>query len=115
MTKIRQYDVWIADLDPRFGSEPGKVRPVCIIQTDLLNNTHPSTLILPITTNVIEDAKILRVHLKNGEAGLNEDSDILIDQARAIDNKRLLEKTGTVPVHLQQQINDSLKIVMDLV
>jgi mRNA interferase MazF len=50
--KIKQYEIWIADLNPRFGTETGKTRPVVIIQTDLLNKHHPSTIICPITTNI---------------------------------------------------------------
>src|SRR3954463_5299545 len=87
--KIKQFDIWTADLNPTRGTEPGKVRPVVIIQTDLLNNEHPSTLICPITTNVIEEAELLRVHLKKIQ--LKEKSDILVDQIRAIDNCRLLK------------------------
>ena len=90
--KLKQYDIWIADLNPRFGTETGKTRPVVIVQTDLLNKYHPSTIICPITTNVKMDTEILRVHLKKGSAKLKEDCDIMIDQVRAIDNKRLLSR-----------------------
>lgn len=87
--KIKQFEVWIANLNPRFGTEAGKTRPVAIVQTDLLNNFHPSTLICPITTNVNLNARILRVYLPKGTAKLKEDCDIMIDQVGAIDNKRL--------------------------
>ncbi|MEM1324811.1 MAG: type II toxin-antitoxin system PemK/MazF family toxin [Bacteroidota bacterium] len=30
-----QYDVWIADLNPRKGTEPEKTRPVVTVQSDL--------------------------------------------------------------------------------
>ncbi|MEJ7677319.1 MAG: type II toxin-antitoxin system PemK/MazF family toxin [Segetibacter sp.] len=50
--KIKQFEVWIVDLNPRMGTETGKTRPVIIIQTNLLNSFHPSTIICPITTNV---------------------------------------------------------------
>jgi mRNA interferase MazF len=62
--KIKQYDIWIADLSPTRGTEPGKIRPVVIIQTDLLNDLHLSTIVCPITTNVQPEAELLRVHLK---------------------------------------------------
>ena len=86
--KIKQYDIWLADLNPTRGTEPGKTRPVVIIQTDLLNDTHLSTIICPITTNVKVEAELLRVHLKKGQ--LDRLSDILVDQVRAIDNNRLI-------------------------
>jgi mRNA interferase MazF len=78
---IKQFEIWIADLNPQIGTEPGKTRPVLVIQTNLLNKIpHPSTIICPITTNVQNDADILRVHLKQGMCKHNENCDILIDQ-----------------------------------
>jgi mRNA interferase MazF len=91
--EIKQFEIWIADLNPRMGTESGKIRPVIIVQTDLLNKEHPSTIICPITTNVRTDSEILRVHLKKLKFGLNEDCDIMIDQVRAVDKKRLLNKS----------------------
>ena len=82
----------MADLNPKIGTDPGKVRPVVVAQINFLNNIHPRTVVCPITTNVIQNSKLLRVHLKKGEAGLNQNSDILIDQVRAIDNRRFKKR-----------------------
>jgi mRNA interferase MazF len=86
--KIRKWHIYLADLNPRMGTEPGKVRPVAVVQTDLLNGFHPSTVICPLTTKPQPRVKFLRVHLAIGEAGLEEKSDIIVDQIRAIDNRR---------------------------
>ena len=112
--KIKQYEIWIADLNPRFGTQTGKTRPVVIIQTDLLNAFHPSTIICPITTNVKPTAKILRVHLAKGSARLKEDCDVMIDQLRAIDNKRLLKKIGELNQEQAALIRANLCIVLDM-
>ncbi|MDO9254374.1 MAG: type II toxin-antitoxin system PemK/MazF family toxin [Bacteroidales bacterium] len=113
--QIKQFDIWIADLNPQTGTEPGKTRPVLVIQTNLLNKTsHPSTLVCPITTNVENETEILRVHLKKGMANLYEDCDILIDQIRAIDNKRLVKRVGNLPVELIQQVKENILIILDL-
>jgi mRNA interferase MazF len=112
--KIRQYDIWIADLEPRRGTEAGKVRPVLVVQTDLLNNGHPSTIICPITTKVEEGSEILRVHLKKEISDLKEESDIIIDQIRAIDNRRLLNKLGDLPKELQKIVKENIKVVLDI-
>jgi len=112
--KIKQFQIWIADLNPRMGTETGKVRPVIIVQTDLLNNEHPSTVICPITTNVKPDAELLRVHLTKSKFGLKENCDIMIDQVRAIDNKRLVKKVGEVDSVTAEKIRENLKIVLDL-
>ncbi|WP_086541261.1 type II toxin-antitoxin system PemK/MazF family toxin [Algoriphagus antarcticus] len=41
---MKQNKLWLANLNPARGTEPGKIRPVVIIQTNLLDQTeHPST------------------------------------------------------------------------
>jgi len=88
--KIEHGAVWMADLNPRQGTEPGKTRPVLIIQNQaLLDAGHPSTLVIPLTTRLIEDAAPLRLRL-NARDRLEQDSDLMIDQIRAIDNQRLV-------------------------
>lgn len=88
---LRRGDIWLANLNPRKGGEPGKTRPVLIVQNQgLLDAGHPTTIIIPLTTNLIEDAYPLRVRIKAVDL-LPKDSDLLIDQVRAIDNTRLLK------------------------
>ncbi len=112
---IKQYEIWIADLNPQIGTEPGKTRPVLVIQTDLLNKIpHPSTIICPITTSIEKNADILRVHLKKGMANLNENCDIMIDQIRAIDNTRLIKKIGHLPSALIEKVKENILITLDL-
>jgi mRNA interferase MazF len=112
---IKQYEIWVADLNPQIGTEPGKTRPVLIIQTNLLNQIpHPSTIVCPITTNVKKESDILRVHLKKGEANLHQNCDIMIDQIRAIDNNRLLKKVGDLPKYLIEPVKENLMIIIDL-
>lgn len=112
---IKQYEIWIADLNPQMGTEPGKTRPVLVIQTNLLNKIpHPSTVICPITTKVEKDADILRVHLKKGMANLNENCDIMIDQIRVIDNARLIKKIGDLPASIIDKVKENIIITLDL-
>jgi mRNA interferase MazF len=63
--KLKQGEIWLANLNPSRGTEPGKMRPVLIVQNQiLLNIAHPSTLIIPLTTNLVDDALPLRVRVK---------------------------------------------------
>jgi mRNA interferase MazF len=87
--KFNFGEIWLANLSPRVGTELGKNRPVLIIQDqDLLDANHPSSLIIPLTTNLINNAEPLRIRI-NANEQLKKDSDLLIDQIRAIDNSRL--------------------------
>ena len=91
MSTRKRGEIWLADLNPRRGTEPGKTRPVLIVQAQaLLDVEHPSTLVAPLTTRLVEGAEPLRVRVRASGA-LKKDSDVLIDQVRAIDNRRLVE------------------------
>ncbi|MFZ4545212.1 MAG: type II toxin-antitoxin system PemK/MazF family toxin [Saprospiraceae bacterium] len=110
--EIRQYDIWLADLNPTRGTEPGKTRPVVIIQTDMLNDTNLSTLICPITSKVRPEIVLLRVHLDEDQ--LDKASDILVDQIRAIDNNRLLRKLGSLKTKQISTLKTNIRIVLDI-
>lgn len=111
---MKKYEIWLADLNPQMGTESGKVRPVIVVQTNFLNEHHPSTIICPLTTKVRPGATLLRIHLSAGTAGLSQDSDIMMDQVRAIDNRRLKQKIGQLPPVFHVQLDENLKIVFDL-
>jgi len=110
--KINKFHLYLADLNPKFGSEPGKIRPVVVIQTDLLNDVHPSTIVCPITTQVIKKSSILRVHLSKKETNLQKDSDILVDQIRAIDNSRFIKHIGELNKTHKEALLKNLKILL---
>lgn len=113
--EIQKWHVYLADLSPRFGTEPGKLRPVIVIQTNLLNEAgHLSTIICPITTKILPKTKWLRLHLKKNEASLKEPSDVLIDQVRAIDNRRFKKHLGVIHKENQLSLIESIKVVLDL-
>lgn len=113
--KIRQFEIWLANLNPQKGTEAGKTRPVLVVQTNLLNRIeHPSTLVVPLTTNILK-SEILRTRIEATEIeGLEKDSDIMLDQLRVIDNKRLMKKLGMIPKNKIKMIQANLKIVLDL-
>jgi mRNA interferase MazF len=108
-------EIWLADLNPRRGTEPGKSRPVLIIQAQaLLDVGHPSTLIIPLTTSLIEEAAPLRIRVSARER-LRHDSDLLIDQLRAINNQRLLDGPLTrLDRESMRHIGQALLEVLDL-
>lgn len=112
--RIKRGYLYSADLNPRFGTETGKIRPVLVIQTDLMNTDHPSTIILPLTSQVRPQAEILRIHLKKGESGLKKDSDVMIDQMRSIDNRRFKSELGRLSGERLQEIEEKLRVIIDL-
>ena len=112
--KVRRGTLYLADLNPSLGTEPDKTRPVLVIQSDLLNETgHPSTWILPCTTR-LAGQNILRIPLPKGMAGNREDCEIMIDQSRAIDNRRFVRMLKPVPRSILRETEDQLRRLAEL-
>lgn len=113
--EVRRGQVLLADLNPAHGTEPGKQRPVVVLQSDLLNEVgHPSTLVCPVSSKVEGEVQYLRVALRPGISGLQKPSAILVDQLRAIDNRRLVKVLGHVPEHTMALLSDRLGKILDL-
>ena len=112
--KARRGFLYLADLNPRLGTEPGKVRPVVVIQTDLLNDAgHPSTWVLPCTTR-LAGANLLRVVLPRGIAGNREECEVMVDQSRAIDNRRLVRALKPLPRSILAELVEKLRRLGEL-
>ncbi len=110
----RRGEVWAADLNPRRGIEAGKVRPVLVVQSDLLNETdHASTWVLPCTTR-LSGENLLRVELPAKMAGNTRACELMIDQSRAIDRRRLLRPLGRLPQTVMREVAEKLRRVGDL-
>jgi mRNA interferase MazF len=96
LRKVQRGQLWEVDFEPQtHKEEPGKRgHPALVMQTNILNDAgHPTTIIIPCTTQVYRDAQgdgyPLRIAL--GKLGkLKEETDALIDQIRAISNQRLM-------------------------
>ena len=108
-------EIWLADLGPRRATEPGKTRPVLVVQSQaLLDAHHPSTLVIPLTTNLTDDAEPLRIRVP-ASGRLTRHADLLIDQLRAIDNGRLIRGPVTrLPGSIMERVGQALLEVLDL-
>jgi len=110
---IRHGRLYLADLRPPQGTEPGKFRPVLVMQSDLLNEVeHPSTWVLPCTTRMSGE-NVLRVALPRGMAGNAAECEVMIDQSRAIDNRRFKRSLGAVPPPVLREIKEKLRRLGD--
>ena len=92
---------------------PGKIRPVLIPQDGALWDAgHPSTIIISLMTNPIDDAEPLRIGVKAREK-LAWDSDLLIYQIRAIDNQRIT--TGPIAYLGSEILKRVYKTVLEVI
>jgi mRNA interferase MazF len=107
-------EIWLANLNPGQGPGPGKTRPVLVVQSQaLLEAGHPSTIIIPLTTTLVDDAEPLRVRV-SPSSRLRQASDLLIDQVRAIDHRRFLQGPLTrLPEAEMARVGRALLEVLD--
>ena len=87
---MKRFDVYLANLDPTVGSEIQKTRPCLVISPDEMNLNIRTVIIAPLTSS--EKNYPTRVSCtfrkKKGQ--------IVLDQIRTTDKKRLIEKLGTI-------------------
>jgi mRNA interferase MazF len=114
VVRVRRGILYLANLDPSQGTEAGKVRPVVVVQNDLLNETgHPSTWILPCTTRLTGES-LLRVVLPRGIAGNQQECEVMIDQSRAIDNRRFVRPLKPLPPVILREVEAKLRLAAGL-
>jgi mRNA interferase MazF len=117
VNKILRGEVWAVNFEPQTRrQEPGKKeRPALIFQTDALNMaSHPTTIVIPGTSQVEYlppgDTFPLRVRVqKSGD--LDHDTDLLIDQIRAISNARLMFRYCAVPSNLLKKVEEAVRLL----
>jgi len=87
---IKQYDVYLVNLDPTIGHEIKKSRPCIIISPDEMNRYISTVIIAPMTTQsqVYPTRVPVRFQGKDGW--------IVLDQIRTVDRKRLVKRLGRV-------------------
>ena len=106
-------DIYMLDFGIPFGSEPGRRRPVVIIQADKENLDNLNTkVVVPLTSNTINKELRGNVFLPKNESGLSKDSVALIHQIIVVDKLRLEEKISKLPKHLLSKIEEEIDYVI---
>jgi len=111
-----QHEIWLIDLNPSTGSEPGKIRPAIVLQTDILNKLgHNTFIICAMSSQHREGVSLIRIAVKpTSSNGLLKESYILCDQLRSVDVSRLKGKIGVLDKDTVNRINDSIKAILSL-
>jgi mRNA interferase MazF len=112
---IKRGHLYVIDFNPRIKTKPGKLRPALVLQSDLVNEAgYPSTMVIPTTTRLIEDAGILRLRLNKGQGGLARDSDLLLGQMIAVANESFRQEIGALPDSLMEELETRIRIILSL-
>lgn len=114
MVKIRRGEIFLANLEPVRGSEQGGIRPVLIIQNDIGNEYSTTTIVAPLTSNMIKKEYPTNVFVSKRESKLDKDSTILLNQIRTIDKNRINKKIGSLDNFTMNKVNKAIKVSLSL-
>lgn len=119
MVELKRGQVWEVDFNPQTHREEAakRNRPALVLQTDLLNEAgHPTTIVVPGTSQIeTEDCFPLRVALGR-LPGLAYETDLLIDQVRAISNRRFLSSrpVATLAANHLRKVEEAMRLLLRL-
>lgn len=109
-------EIWWANFGIPFGSEPGFNRPVLVIQAEAINkSTINTTIVIPLTTNLILAEAPGNVFLDKGESKLSKDSVILVSQISVIDKQRLLKYENRISADTLAEVETGVKLVLGII
>ena len=97
MKTIHRFEVWWVNLEPTKGSEIRKTRPCVIISPDELAALK-AVIVAPMTSQGFDFPSRISCEFAEKQAL------ILLDQMRAVDKDRLLEKMGILEASVQKKM-----------
>jgi len=103
--EVKRFEVYLVNLDPTIGREIKKTRPCLVVSPDEMNHFISTIIVAPMTTK--SRSYPTRVNCKfKGKSG-----EIVLDQIRTIDKKRLVKKLGVIDSAVQKK---SLAILQEM-
>lgn len=114
---ISRGDIVSVDLEPKIGSETGKIRPCLVIQNDVRNKHAPTTIVVVITSKRrFDNKKKYRTHvwIDKEEGNLKLDSLIQCEQIRTIDKSRIKNIIGHLDDNFMEKVEEAVKIVLSM-
>ena len=113
MADVRRGEIWLADLRPTRGREQSGRRPVLVLSVDAFNSGPADLIIVLPLTSTIRDIP-LHVTIKKGDGGVRNQSAILCEAIRSVSKERLLSRWGTLSAATMSEVEDRLRIILDL-
>jgi mRNA interferase MazF len=88
MEMVKRFQVWNIELNPVVGHEINKIRPCVVVSPDEANKYLMTVTVVPLTSTIRNFPTRVDCQF-NGKKG-----QLAIDQIRAVDKLRLIEKLG---------------------
>lgn len=114
MVRVARGDIVLCNLDPVTGTEQAGTRPALILQTDKANAVSPHTIIAPFTTKIRKSLLLSHVLVPAGEGGLAQDSVLLTEQIRVVDQRRIVRVFGHLQDSYLDEVAKALRAVLEI-
>ncbi|MDD2853507.1 MAG: type II toxin-antitoxin system PemK/MazF family toxin [Desulfuromonadaceae bacterium] len=101
--ELKQYCIYLVNLDPTIGHEIKKVRPCLVISPNEMNRHLQTVLIAPMTTKSHRYPTRVELRFEGKQAW------IVLDQIRAVDHMRLVKELGKLDTRHAQNVRNILK------
>ncbi len=101
--EIKQYQIWLVNLDPTIGSEIQKTRPCVVISPNEMNRYLKTVIVAPMTTS--SRSYPTRVEVKHD----NKFGWVVLDQVRTIDKERIIKLFGHLTKSEIKEVKSVLK------
>ena len=115
---MRRGEIRVVGLDPVIGTESARARPAVIVSNDGANTTaavlgRGVVTVVPVTSNT-EVVHPFQVILEAASTGLSIDSKAQAEQIRSVDVRRIGDMIGMAPLDLMAQIDDAMRLHLEL-
>lgn len=99
---VKRFEIYLVSLDPTIGAEIKKTRPCLVISPDVINNNLNTLIIAPLTSAKKYYPTRINCKFKN------KSGQIVLDQIRTIDKRRLIKKLGQLNPEVQTKVLEIL-------
>ena len=113
--KVRRGEVWLVKFDPTVGSEFRKTRPAIVLQNDIANEHGSLVIVAALTSRGEGELYPTEVLIAKGEAGLMQESLILLSQIRTVDKMRFQQCFGKVTLGTMARVDRAIELSLGLV
>ena len=110
----RRGDVYLADLNPFFGSEQGGVRPVLVLQNNVGNYFCPTLIVAPLTSRINKKPSQPTRYLLEQVNGLERPATVMLEQIKTIDKRRIRKYLGKVSGQEMDELAECLEVSLGL-
>jgi mRNA interferase MazF len=87
---VSQFEVYVIELDPTVGTEIKKTRPCVVVSPDAINKNLTTVIVAPLTHTFRDFPSRVTCNFNK------EDGQVVLDQIRSVDKKRLIKKIGKI-------------------